>query len=138
MMEFVTAVKDHAADEVGFDIPITLDKGTENEWKMTVYKPSEGQLTAFTALAGDDLASNAQVVARSINFLNSLLDPEDQRYLARRLLDRHDEFGGEDVANILTKILEEWGGKGGGSHTASQRSRRPSGKATTARQRSRA
>lgn len=135
MKDFVTAAKDHASEEFGFDVPFRVDKGGPKEREMVAHKPSDGQITVFIAMAGDDLAANSEVVAQSINFLYSLLEQEDRRYLRKRLLDMEDEFGAEEIANILSYILEEWSGKASGSRTDSPRSRPSTGPRSTARQR---
>lgn len=139
MKDFVTAAKAQLADDdeqsFGFDVPFTVDKGTDKEREMVAVKPSDGQVTIFLAMAGDDLAANTEVMSQSISFLYSLLTPEDKRYLKRRLLDVNDDFGAVEVAEILSYILEEWSGKDSGSRTDSRRSRRPAGTRSTAKQR---
>lgn len=146
MQEFITAAKALASDgddedSFGFDVEFAIvderlkkdDPGHRRV--MVAKKPSDGQLTVFMALAGDDLAANSEVLSTSINFLYSLLAKDDRRYFRRRLLDMDDPFGAEDVAEILYFILGEWTGKATGSPTDSPRSQRPSGQRSTTRQR---
>lgn len=146
MKEFITAAKDLEAngddeESFGFDVEFAVvderlkkdDPGYRRT--MVARKPSDGQLMIFMALAGDDLAANSKVVSVTIDFLYSLLDREDQRYFQRRLMDRDDKFGADEVAEITYYLLEEWSGNPTGSRAGSPRSPRPSGKRSTTAQR---
>lgn len=43
-----------------------------------------------------------------INFIMSLVDDEDGRYIRAKLLDRKSGFDANDIADIATALMEEW------------------------------
>lgn len=107
MKEFITAARrlEDEDVEVGHDVPFSVD-GRE----IVAHAPTSSQFTLFMAAAVVGV-SDADAIATSINFLFELLEPEDQRYLKRRLLVRNDDFGAEEIAEILSFLIEEWSGE---------------------------
>lgn len=136
MKEFITAKKRADADgdaEVMPDVEFTVDKHS-----IVAHGPTSSQLTLFMA-AATGYGSDQDAIATSINFLWELMEPEDQRYLKRRLLVAADPFGAEDIADILTFLIQEWSSeRPTKSSSGSVNSRSRSGSGSTAKQRVRA
>jgi hypothetical protein len=134
--EFNTAAKRVDADddaEIMADVEFMVDKR-----KIVAHGPTSSQMTLFMS-AATGYGSDADAIATSINFLWELMEDEDARYLKRRLLKADDKFGADDIANILTYLIEEWsGGRPTKPSSGSANSRSRSGSGSTARQRVRA
>lgn len=88
------------ADEA---MPFELE-GTEEQ--LYAYQPTEGQLVLLLG-AMNEYASNQQQAATVLDVFWSLLSDETGAVLKRRLRDRHDTFGLQDIMNIIEWIVEE-------------------------------
>lgn len=77
---------------------------------LIAHKPREGQVAVLMATVGRH-ATEQDMVAGIINFFASTLDKNSYGYIERRLLDYDDEFGIEQVQDILEWLIEEWTGR---------------------------
>lgn len=106
MKEFITAAKAAADDPDAVEAEVITFQVDGREIEML--PPSEGQVAILLAGASD-MSSGTEMIASSINFFMSLLaHPKDVTYFKRRLLDRNDEFGAENIAQIVEWLVEEW------------------------------
>lgn len=115
--EFVTAVEHK---EAGGPEPVTVtlgkttidDNGIEHVEKRDVvaHPPKEGQVALMMARTGRH-SSTQDKVAAMIDFFVEVLDEGDHQYVVNRLLDRNDPFGLGDVTDVMTYLIEEWGGR---------------------------
>lgn len=99
---------------------------------MVAYQPDEAQFAMLMAFVGRG-SSDADRVAGLINFLIAILDPKGADYLQRRLLDRKDDYGIEDVENLMEWLTEEWSGNPTQGRSASTPSPSTTGSSSTAR-----
>jgi hypothetical protein len=100
--EFIIAAKEQTEGE-----PETLEFKVDGT-VLVCYPPSEGQLVLIMAAMSGVYNTEGEQAAIIINFLISLLNEDGSRYVQRRLMDRKDEFGFENVMQILEYIVEEW------------------------------
>lgn len=126
MKEFLTAAKEavEGADEV-LEVPI-------DGVIYKAYQPTDGQYAFVMATTGKH-ASTQDQIAGQVNFFLSLFEQEDADALARRLLDREDPFGLEEVTEIFTAMMEEWTGRPTQSSSGSSGSQRTTGRKSTPR-----
>jgi hypothetical protein len=99
--EFTTAAQsvDVAPDEM---MDFKID-GVE----LHCFQPSNGQLAILLASISNTQNWTHQV-AGVINFFDAVLDDDSSAYITRRLLDRRDPFGIDEVQNIIEWMVEEW------------------------------
>lgn len=127
MREFTTAVKKEVKKASGEPDIIKFKQDGE---ELTAFRPDENQFALLMAAVG--LGSNGtDGVAGTINFLLSVLDGHSKAYISRRLLDPTDDFGMEEVQNIMFGLIEEWTGRPTGSSTDSSQSQRDGGRKST-------
>lgn len=103
MKEFTTAAEATEDDNdavVGEDIPFVLD-GEE----YTAYAPTSGQMGMILATAG---GGGAEATGAIINFVFSVLGDEAHAKLRRRMFDRDDRFGLENILEMFESFVEEW------------------------------
>ena len=106
MKEFTTAAKAAADDPDAAEAEVIRFKVDGRDIEML--PPSEGQVAILLAGASD-LSSTPETVASAINFFMSLLrNREDITYFKRRLLSHDDNFGADQVAEIVQWLVEEW------------------------------
>jgi len=74
------------------------------------FQPSNGQLAILLASISSTQSWTHQV-AGVINFFDAVLDEDSSAYITRRLLDRRDQFGIDEVQNIIEWMVEEWGAR---------------------------
>lgn len=106
MKQFTTAVREKTQESEGDDKPITFDVDGQT---FTAYKPSDAQIAIITTKTGRR-ASSADVAAAAIDFFWSVLDDKAARTVEDRLMDRKDDFGLDEVLDILFWLIEEWTG----------------------------
>lgn len=126
MKEFTTAVR--AAEErehEDYAYPFVVD-GRE----LVAYRPTDGQSAILMAAAGR-FTSLTDKIAGAIDFFVSVMDEESRDYLVGRLLDRDDDFGMEEVEEILEWLTEEWTGRPTKSSSVSTPQRRNGGRNST-------
>jgi len=71
------------------------------------FQPSNGQLAILLASVSSTQSWTHQV-AGVINFFDAVLDDESSAYITRRLLERTDQFGLDEVQDIIQWLVEEW------------------------------
>lgn len=128
MKDFITAVKDVEDQDEGTDGQIVF---MVDDWEVTAYRPGTGQLGVLMAMTLN--TSETEQIAGIINFFASVLDDASHHHLVRRMLDRRDPFGIEEVTEIMQGLVEEWTGHPTQQPTASTRSSGQSGSASTRR-----
>jgi hypothetical protein len=100
------------------------------EREVELHSPGSGSL-AYLAMsvagAGNDLIQVGQV----INFIMSIFDEDDARYVRGLLLDRDSGFDAEDIMDLAIYIVEEWSDRPTKPSTGSSQSRQATGARTT-------
>jgi hypothetical protein len=96
------------------------------------HRPNDGQVAYLMSQVNAHARLNNQI-AGVINFFAAVLDENDRYYITDRLLDIDDEFGIEEVQDIMQYLVEEWSGKSGRSSSGSTSSPKRSGARSTAR-----
>lgn len=114
--------------DAGDDDDVLTVKILERE--VDLHSPGSGSL-AYLAMsiagAGDDLMQTGQV----INFIMSIFDDDDARYVRGLLLDRNSGFDAEDIMDLAIYIVEEWSSRPTKPSTGSSQSARATGARTT-------
>lgn len=116
-------------------LPFTVTEKDENgnvtaRVTCRCFRPGDGQLAILMATTGRHSSQNEQI-AGIINFFASVLDDDSHTYLVNRLLDRKDEFGLEQVQDIMEWMIEEWTGRPTKSPSVSTRSPSSTGQGST-------
>lgn len=83
-----------------------------------VAEPSDGQIAFLMARQTQHVRTQEKVGAL-LNFFDSVLEDETQSYISDRLLDPEDEFGVDEIQDILGFLMEEWSARPTKSSTAS-------------------
>lgn len=109
MREFSTAVK-RAQREAAEDQPEEAIEFKVDGETLRAFPPSEGQF-AMIASVMTDYARTSDQIAATINFVFGLLDDDSRVHLKRRLFDREDPFGTDEVMEIMDYLIEEWSGR---------------------------
>lgn len=126
MKSFTTAVVEALEDEEDEGrIEFDLDGET-----LVAYKPSEAQFALLMQAVGR-YASMADSVAGGIDFFHAVLDDTSAQHIHARLLDRKDAFGLEEVEEIMAWLVEEWTGRPMKRRSASTRSPKSTGPASS-------
>ena len=133
MREFHTAAKREAESEV-FDNAEPLDIKIDDD-EFTLLPPTPEQM-AFIMVRMEGKAG--QQIAGLIDFLDSMLDEDDQERFHERLLDRNDNLTLDTVQEMVSYAMEEWSGRPTGSSAGSTPSRASSGSRSTGKPRSKA
>lgn len=107
------------------------DNGEPKRW-LTAYPPGEGQLIAVMT-ASASYASTPERVAGAVNFLVSVLHPDDSSYVINRLWNSQDPFAGDHVISIIHGLIGDWTGKAPKLPSGSQPSRQKGGRSSTGR-----
>lgn len=124
MKEFVTAAEETIAEDEGSDGSIQF---LVDGWEVTAYKPGDGQLAVLMATTGRH-SDGPEQMAGIINFFASVLDDASHSHLVKRLLDRRDPYGVEQVTETIEWLIEEWsGGRPTKSPSASSQSPKRAG-----------
>lgn len=127
MKQFVTAARQAAPTAIDGAEPIEFDLDGE---QFTAYPPTTGQMALV--MEGQSSHDIGRRIAAVINFMDSLLDTRGQSRFRQRLMDRDDPFELEQVQEIVDWLLEEWTGNPTESPSGSSRSRRSTGRRSTA------
>jgi hypothetical protein len=120
---FISAARQ---DEPDVALEFTLDDET-----YRIYPPKDGQL-ALVMASLSDYAEDGEGVSTFINTFFALLDEDSNHALRRRLMDRRDTFGVEQMMEILMWTVEEAADRPTKSSPASTASRTTSGGRSTA------
>lgn len=135
MREFTTAVtspRDEGEEHITSPVMFTIDGRP-----ITFRGATSGEV--FTLMAAvSDTATLAESISTSINVLYELMEDNDRRWLRRRLFDKNDPMGPEQVAEYITALVEEWSALPTESPDGSSESPPPSGEPSTAKRRSKA
>ena len=120
---FTTAAR---REEPDAPLEFTLDDET-----YRMFAPKDGQL-ALVMASMSDYADDGEGVATFINTFFALLEEDTRHALRRRLMDREDTFGVEQMMEILMWAVEEAAARPTKSSSASTPSRATSGQRSTA------
>lgn len=138
MREFTTAVKrvqeeESAEEGQTFVInEVDEDGNVVKRVECRYFEPGDGQLAFLMASVGRHTSLPTKL-AGVINFFVEVLDEPSHQYIVGRLLDRDDEFGIEEVTEIMESMVEEWTGRPTQPPSGSTRSQRSGGRKSTAR-----
>lgn len=114
-------------DDGDDDYPITV-KILERE--VTVHSPGSGAL-AYLSMAIAGAGGDMVQLGQSINFIMSIFEDEDARYVRGLLLDRKSGFDAEDLLDFAIYIVEEWSDRPTKPSTGSSRPQGRTGARTT-------
>jgi hypothetical protein len=114
-------------DPVDEAMPFMLE-GTDEQ--LYAYQPTEGQLVLLLG-AMNEYSSGEQQAATVLDVFWGLLSEDTAATLKRRLRDRHDTLGLQDIMNIIEWIVEETSARPTKLSLASQPSRATSGHLST-------
>lgn len=125
---FTTSGKSVEENGTPMGEPVTVDvDGRE----VIFIPPTTGQW-AVTMAGGTDSSSPSDQIATQINFFFSMLDDKDVHYFKHRLFDREDAFDVDNIAEIITYLLEEWAARPTKQPSDYLPSQRSAGKRSTA------
>jgi hypothetical protein len=126
--EFVTAAEKAETDEGGPEpLVFTLD-GEE----LRAYQPSEGQFALLMMAMGRHTTQTDQF-SGILEFFVQVLDRDSEQLVLNRMMRRETTIPMETIADILTWMIEEWGGRPFQKPSASTSSRRTGGRKSTQR-----
>lgn len=129
MKEFVTAAEriENETDPDDDYVEFAVDG-----FEVKAYRPDDGQLAVLYAMTGRH-TDTTDKIAGTVNFFFGLLDDESHTHLAKRLMDRRDEFGIAKVNEILQYLVEQWSGRPTRPSPGSSGSQRSTGQKSTRR-----
>ena len=106
MREFTTAVNEkRRAEEAEDFIEFKIDGQA-----IKAYRPTPSQM-AWAITATGRYTTLHDKIAGVIDFFVGVLDENSRTYVVNRLLDRDDDFGFEQVEEIIRFLTEEWSGR---------------------------
>jgi hypothetical protein len=103
------------------------------EREVTVFPPHAGAFIYLNNMLG--LSDPLRVASGLIEFLCSLVEDIDARYIGRLILDHNSGFDVYDVEEILTDLVEDWGERPTKPASGSSPSQATTGKRSTANSR---
>lgn len=98
--------------------------------EVTIYPPHSGAFIYLNNMLG--INDPLRVASGLIEFMCSLMDDMDARYVGRLILDHDSGFDVFDVEEILTDLIEDWGERPTKPASGSSPSQAPTGKRSTA------
>jgi hypothetical protein len=98
--------------------------------EVTIHSPGSGSL-AYLAMAIAGASTDLVQLGQVINFIMSIFDDEDARYVRGLLLDRESGFDAEDIMELAIWVVEEWSDRPTKPSTGSSSRPRPTGARTT-------
>jgi hypothetical protein len=132
---FTTAIKERVEPEIGEDgEPIEeglLSFELDGE-PMEAHKPSEEQFALLMHAAGT-YTSTKDAIAGFIDFVFNVMDTHYAQHLRSRLLDRNDDFGLDEIEDMVSWMVEEWTGRPMKRRSGSTSSPRSTGPRSTSR-----
>lgn len=129
MREFVTAAeKAEESDEGGPEPLVFAIDGQE----LRAYQPSEGQM-ALLMMAMGRYTTQTDQFAGLLDFFIQVLDFESEQYVLNRMSNRETTIPIEVIGDILTWMVEEWGGRPFQKRSGSTSSRPSAGRKSTRR-----
>lgn len=105
---FTTAVKERVEPEDGETEPGLLEFDLDGE-PMEAHEPSPEQFALLMQAAGT-YTSTKDSIAGFIDFIWSVMDKPHAQHLRNRLLDRDDDFGLDEIEDMVAWMVEEWTG----------------------------
>jgi hypothetical protein len=124
---FTTAIKEHSEEEEEDEGRLEFDLDGET---LVAYKPTEEQF-ALLMQATSRYNSMADAVAGGLDFFHAVLEPDSAAHIRVRLFDRNDDFGIEEVEQIIEWMVEEWTGRPTVRRSGATRSPRSTGPASS-------
>lgn len=108
---FTTAVKERIPvyDDDGEEIEEGLLEFELDGEKLVAHKPSPEQFAILMQAAGR-YTTTSDAIAGFIDFVWSTMDLDSARHLRNRLLDSGDDFGLDEIEDIVAWMVEEWTG----------------------------
>lgn len=103
------------------------------ERDVTIYPPHAGAFIYLNNMLG--VNDPLRVASSMIEFLCSLVEDLDARYIGRLILDHDSGFDVYDVEELLTDLVEEWGDRPTKPASGSSPSQATTGKRSTANSR---
>lgn len=100
---------------------------------VTIYPPHAGAFIYLNNMLG--MNDPLRVASSLIEFLCSLVEDLDARYIGRLILDHDSGFDVYDVEELLTDLIEEWGERPTKPASDSSASQATTGKRSTANSR---
>ncbi len=128
--EFEDAVTNAALNEDGADTPDPIEVNIGDRVVVLEF-PGSGQL-AYMAMASAGDRGNLQTAGMVINFLVSLMEDDDARYLRSLLLTKGGEYGLEELLETFDDMMEQWGSRPTEPPSVSASSRPTGGRSGTA------
>jgi hypothetical protein len=127
MKEFTTAVQHAEQEDAGtkYDLEFGIDGVM-----CRARRPKDGQLAVLMATTGRHSSMNERI-AGIINFFIAVLDEPSHTYVVGRLLDSEDEFGLEQVEQVMSWMVEEWSGRPTEAPSVSTQSPPSTGRSST-------
>lgn len=110
--------------------PVTVDI---LDRQVTIHPPHAGAFIFLNNMLG--VNDPLRVASSLIEFLCSLVDDLDARYIGRLILDHGSGFDVYDVEELLTDLIEEWGERPTTPASGSSPSQATTGKRSTANSR---
>jgi hypothetical protein len=105
MREFTTALS--APRDVDEDVITSPATFVIDRREITFRGATSAEV--FTLMAAvSDTSTLAESVSTAINVLYELMEDDDRRWLRRRLFDRTDPMGPENIAEYVQALVEEW------------------------------
>lgn len=130
---FYTAAKERSEEqedqnkELGKPITFTIDKV-----EYAAYRPTEDQITLFTAAFGRD-STGADRTEGLVNFLHDTLDPASYQRIIARIRDRDDDYGFVQAYELLEWLMEEFTAFSSEGSSSSTTGPKPTGTRSTGR-----
>lgn len=129
MREFVTAAEKAEESAEGGPEPLVF---AIDGHELRAYQPSEGQF-ALLMMAMGRYTTQTDQFAGILDFFIQVLDSESERHVLDRMSQRETTIDMDTIADILTWMIEEWGGRPFQNRSASTSSRRNGGRKSTPR-----
>lgn len=95
------AAQKHKRDEEDYLEYLIVDR------KVKFYYPGAGAL-AYVGLVEASAESNLMVAGAYINFVISLVEESDGKYIKRQLLDHASGFDIDDLTDLIEELLDQW------------------------------
>lgn len=104
MKQFRTSAK-NADPEAPIGEPLTVDI---DEREITFLPPTSGQIAILLA-GSDETHTDMESAAALINFFFSMIESDsDSTYMRKRLFDRRDPFGIDEISELIDYVMGEW------------------------------
>lgn len=119
------AAQKHERDEEDFLEYTLVDR------EVKFYYPGSGAL-AYVGLTQASAATDLELAGSYINFVVSLVEPEDARYIKRILLDHASGFDIDDLTDLMDELMDQWSNHPSKPGSGSAPTSAPTGRPSTA------